>query len=96
MNLGAFAFGFLSAWIEKRKAKRRRKKRFEELGIPFEEDMMLKGKLTYTGIAVTAVSVVLGWFGVGDEAAAAQIVQHGAELVGLVIALYGRYRASQA
>jgi hypothetical protein len=56
---------------------------------------MLKGKLTYTGIAVAAVSVALGWFGVGDEATAAKIVQHGGELVGLVIALYGRYRAAQ-
>jgi hypothetical protein len=56
---------------------------------------MLKGKLTYTGIAVAAVSVVLGWLGVGDEATAAKIVQHGGELVGLAIALYGRYRAAQ-
>jgi hypothetical protein len=70
-----------------------RKKRLRELGI--EENRVLKGKLTYTGIAVAAVSVALGWLGVGDEDTAAQLVQHGGELVGLVIALYGRYRATQ-
>ena len=53
----------------------------------------MDGKKTYSGIAIAALAFVLNWLGVGDEETATQLVLHGTELVGLLIATYGRYAA---
>lgn len=57
---------------------------------------MLKGKLTYSGLAVTGVALVLGWLGIADDGSAAELVRVGGEFIGLLLATYGRYRATKA
>lgn len=81
-----------------REARQKRKEQTSE-GIEYEvseDSAMLKGKLTYTGIAVLAVSWGLERFGIPatpEEIEA--IVTAGAAVVGAAIALYGRWRASR-
>lgn len=54
---------------------------------------MLQGKKTYLGIIIAGIGVVLGWAGIGGEQEATELVTHGAEIVGLLIAMYGRWAA---
>lgn len=58
-----------------------------------KEREMLKGKKTYLGIIIAGIGVVLGWAGIGGEQEATALVTHGAEIVGLLIAMYGRWAA---
>lgn len=83
---------FKAAWFAYRLWKARRARR-RARKLQKETSAMLEGKKTYLGIVIAALGVVLGWVGVGGEAEATQIVTHGAELVGLLIALYGRWAA---
>lgn len=52
---------------------------------------MLQGRKTYIGIAL----IVLGWIGFGDlvsESEATMLVDNAIQFVGIVMAIYGRYK----
>ena len=60
----------------------------------------MEGKKTYTGIAITAIGLLLGWLGIGGAEDAQQVVNAGTEavsagmqVIGLLVAIYGRYKA---
>lgn len=72
-------------WRNKRRAKKGKP--------PLKEKGMLEGKKTYLGIAVFAVATLLGWLGIGGEAEATDLVTSGAQLIGTLIAVYGRWAA---
>lgn len=79
-----------------KRIRRWRNKRRARKGKPLlnlDEDVTMDGKKTYSGIAIALLGFVLGWLGVGGESEATQLVTHGSELVGLIIATYGRYAA---
>lgn len=82
-----------------RLAAKRAAKELTSEGIEYEvtEDYRMRGKLTYTGIAVLALSWVMERFGVPVAPEEAEgIVAAGAALVGALAAIYGRYRATKA
>lgn len=62
-----------------------------------EEKTMLNGKLTYTGIAVLAISWLAERFGLPAAPEEIEsVVTTLAAVVGTLVAIYGRYRASRA
>ena len=113
---GAAVFGFLKAWNGNRKTNKalRRKRKGKELtpeqgqllakynGQLPEEIEVMQGFKTYTGIAVAAIGMVLGWLGVGETdsaALSAQIVGALDQVLtvgGLLFAAYGRAKAKPA
>ncbi len=82
-----------------RRFKAWRNRRRERKGLPpldesFEvEDVNMEGKKTYSGIAIMIVGFVLGWLGIGGEEDAMNLVAAGTELVGAIVAVYGRWAA---
>lgn len=79
---GAFVFGFLKAWKANFKARREQRK----------GKQMLKGKLTYGALAISAM--IFAGQAIGIEITEEQA----ANIVGVVVALigaYGRYRATK-
>lgn len=76
---------------------RRRARKGKPLIEDSQEDFdMLNGKKTYIGIAIAVVGFVMNWLGIGDENTATELVTHGAELFGLLVATYGRLVAKPA
>lgn len=95
ISLGALIKLWLLAKPVRRIRKWRNKRRARK-GLPLlnvDEDVNMDGKKTYSGIAIAALGLLMGWLGIGGEAEATQLVTNGMELVGLVIAIYGRYVA---
>lgn len=77
--------------IRKWRNKRRARKGKPLLDV--DGDINMDGKKTYSGIAITALGLVLNWLGVGDESTATAIVTICMELGGLILATYGRWAA---
>jgi hypothetical protein len=78
--------GRLFMAIKRWRKRRKLRKELEGIG-------MLDGRKTYIGILIAGVGIVLGWLGIGGEEEATRLVTHAAEIVGLLIAIYGRYAA---
>jgi hypothetical protein len=74
----------------------------EDFNSPNDEVLTMNGFKTYTGLAVAAIGMVLGWLGVGETDSAAlssQIVGALDQIVtvgGLLFAAYGRAKAKPA
>jgi hypothetical protein len=85
-------------WRERRAAKREAQLTSELLPEEGgEEKTMLNGKLTYTGIAVLAISWLAERFGLPAAPEEIEsVVTTLAAVVGTLVAIYGRYRASRA
>ena len=56
---------------------------------------MLRGKLTYTGLAITLLASVGVKISPAEADAIRIAVLHGAEAAGVVVAAYGRWRATR-
>jgi hypothetical protein len=55
----------------------------------------MKGKKTYAGIIIFGLATVFGWLGLGGDAEATQIYEQGAQFLGTLLALYGRWDATR-